>query len=1259
MSVITLINSTDLEQWSERIVSRSQLSQLIRDLIIATLEKDSIQNIRFPSGDDSQDSGYDGILRVSVGHQFIPEGESIWEFSCSKDVRNKANSDYDKRTDECPEEFRKKTTFVFATLRKWKAKDKWVKEKRNEDQWKSIFVLDAVEIEHWLQIKRDVHLKYSIKLGKHPEGVIIIDDFIENWKNQFGQEVPTDIFLNGRDDEIKRFEDWLAIGDSPLSIQAETIGEAELFSFVTLKKIDESTENSLLTKSLFVKSDQSLLQLTNFGEELYLICSGISSEVISSAERSGHKIILPVRFGNRKNSPKTHIKLPKIPFDETRKRLRQVGFDEKRSIDLAVLARRSYLAFKRKLSKIPEVKPSWANQENSEILLPLIFVEQFNETNEKDQELFEELSETSFSDVITRLIGLKGEEDSPVQNIGGIWYLTSKYDCWLECEEFLTREKRTSFLEETLKLYLNYNEEFDLPIEKRWASAIFIDEKTVSNGVYKGIADTLCMMRNFYEEHKRISQIQEIVRVVEEIFQAAVKDWRLWATLDPILPDLAETSPNSFMTIINTELSKQNHIFGNLFLESKNIIFDRSYHNGILWGIERLAWFPEYLSFATVLLAKIIKSYGDLKLSNQPKETLNNIYFPMFPQTTANAQERLEAIDLIRKRFSDIAWKLMIGFLPAYQGYIKLNIKPNWSNMELRQTPTNKEVSEFLTPVFLRIIEDVKIKKSRWVDLIKSITKIPKVKQTQVIIELENLDFEQMTPMDSKAILAAIRELISTLNSYPDLPRKIEYEQVEILMKIYEDNQPDDLVERYYWLFGNNVQLLEGVTRNWRQDEKRRKDKRIDALKQIVKNEGVQGILQLSKKIDNGYFAGYLLGEIDISNELDCLPLILNLESDNYSSAELSKGFLQSKLRENNVWGKKYLEENINQWSENLISKYILCFPPNNETWNMLNEFDEEINLAYWSNIEVARIRNCSQDEFLYSITNLLKFNRPLSSGTLILENIEHITEKNLAIIDEVLRHCFNVSPVMDRTHYSTKHLLLKLYTILFDNKYQEEQLMFFEWNLLPFYEVDLYVPRILHKKLDENPEYFVEIVCNAYKSKSELAQDLSEENQQIAKFSVMLVESYRGIPKRSDEYDHAYLINWINQVRQGFAKNDRVEVGEILLGQMLSGSPVDDDGCWPHESTRIILDQYSTDKLVRGFCRGVIDSRGGTSRSPTEGGAQEKAIVKKYKRYRVCLASKWPLLATIIDRIILYYQSEAEFHDLRAELRKDLVTYY
>src|ERR1043165_6815763 len=87
----TLVNATDLDNWAERLDARSTLPKLILRLAFATAGQ--IERVEFPSDEATQLGGWDGILKVKAGSEFIPEGQSGWEFGVTGAVKGKADED--------------------------------------------------------------------------------------------------------------------------------------------------------------------------------------------------------------------------------------------------------------------------------------------------------------------------------------------------------------------------------------------------------------------------------------------------------------------------------------------------------------------------------------------------------------------------------------------------------------------------------------------------------------------------------------------------------------------------------------------------------------------------------------------------------------------------------------------------------------------------------------------------------------------------------------------------------------------------------------------------------------------------------------------------------------------------------------------------------------------------------------------------------------------------------------------------------------
>jgi hypothetical protein len=85
-------------------------------------------------------------------------------------------------------------------------------------------------------------------------------------------------------------------------------------------------------------------------------------------------------------------------------------------------------------------------------------------------------------------------------------------------------------------------------------------------------------------------------------------------------------------------------------------------------------------------------------------------------------------------------------------------------------------------------------------------------------------------------------------------------------------------------------------------------------------------------------------------------------------------------------------------------------------------------------------------------------------------------------------------------------------------------------------------------------------------------------------------------------------------------------------------------------------LEDLGSDKIEKGIIIGISGSRGVTSRSFFEGGAQEKAIAERYLNYASILSDNWPRTARLMKKIADNYEFEARWEDRKAELDEDLI---
>jgi hypothetical protein len=117
------VKANDIKDWTAKNKRRAEetLPLVIKKLILASSRPNYIC---FPSGDSVSHSGWDGIVEVDRGNEFVPTGKSGWECGTNENIKNKAEGDFNTRTIKPDPLELTDTTFVFATCRTWQDKSK-------------------------------------------------------------------------------------------------------------------------------------------------------------------------------------------------------------------------------------------------------------------------------------------------------------------------------------------------------------------------------------------------------------------------------------------------------------------------------------------------------------------------------------------------------------------------------------------------------------------------------------------------------------------------------------------------------------------------------------------------------------------------------------------------------------------------------------------------------------------------------------------------------------------------------------------------------------------------------------------------------------------------------------------------------------------------------------------------------------------------------------------------------------------------------
>ncbi|HNI21164.1 MAG TPA: hypothetical protein PLS35_20790, partial [Nitrospira sp.] len=198
---------------------------------------------------------------------------------------------------------------------------------------------------------------------------------------------------------------------------------------------------------------------------------------------------------------------------------------------------------------------------------------------------------------------------------------------------------------------------------------------------------------------------------------------------------------------------------------------------------------------------------------------------------------------------------------------------------------------------------------------------------------------------------------------------------------------------------------------------------------------------------------------------------------------------------------------------------------------------------------------------------------------------------------------------------------------------------------------------RALYESIMSEPQLFVELISLLYKPRhQEREEPLNEGAVTAATHAWEIFRACKRMPGTGSDgrIDADAFTQFIDSVRELCRKADRQAVGDLTLGEILAHAPGDEDGTWPFTPAREILDRPGADDLRRGFSVGVFNKRGTTTRSPCEGGGQERDLACYYRGQAERVQYSHPSVAAMLEEIAKDYEHHGRREDDEAGLRKE-----
>lgn len=1253
------VTANDIRKWTETNKRQAEetLPLLVQKLILASCRP---KEISFPSGDMIGVGGWDGILEVDEGNQYIPTGKSGWEFGTDSNVNNKANGDYEKRTTNPKPIKRGESTFVFVTSRLWTKRNSWVKDKKKERKWKNIKGINAEDLETWLAQCPSVHRWFSRLLGKRTEHLWDLEQAWDSLSKVTTIPLNMELFLNGRDHEkeelLKKFEN----DSSTIRVKAQSKNEAYGFVLASLKA-SSIFSNRVLT----VKDQSSWDWLVEFDIPLVLIPEGFTPKGLGSAVSKGHYVI--ETLGDYE-STSASIQLERMPRDERINALKSMGLIERNAEQLYSDTHGYFEPILRhqKLAPLDRTPAKWSSEISSDILFAILFATEWEEINNDNRKVISSLAGMDYESLEKVITELSKQPDPPIRLLGSVWQVISKIDMWHIIAPRLSKLHLDRLGIVVKQLMADVDPSFDLAPEERYMASVKGAIPVYSSRLKQGVADSLALLATYADNYLNETNLKpsDYVRIwVRQIFEAA-NDAKSWYSIGRSLPSLAEAAPEEFLSAI-ANMTKGEHpqILG-LFESEGDGFFGGCPHADLLWSLERISWNKSYFSLASSALARLAEIDPGGRYSNRPFRSLVDIFLGWINNTQTTHTERIQIVkDILLDRHPKITLKLLIALLPHNTSSTSGINKPvyrDWS-IETERSVLRSEYRAYILEIEKLLFEEAeKDFDERVLDLLANIGNYDDEQQKEFVNYLKNKNFETLSITTRQKAADKLREFISRNRDFPNAKWSKDEELLNQLEDIYKKIEPADVIIKNLYLFNDYFPHLihpEGIQdSDYKQKEELLTKTRIEAIEKIYEEKGINGIEKLTNSSNYPTSIGHVLHRSKYSDNFQ-EKVAEWIEKDDPKLLEVVRMCIASK--QDGSWG--YVEDllaNNSQWPTRIKTNLLLSLPVEERTFAIVDRQDKEIENDYWSRLYnyVFSFRNASEAQ--YVATKFLDHDRPLAALGSVSQYLERggSDEIDANLIAIILKRIISDPSDIDGPLKPEFHRFISNAIRFIEESPQlsENEIAQIEWALLPVFRYDEFIPNRLSKFVAKDASFFAQLVIWAFRSDKDKKDDrpMDDEIRNKAEAAHDILWKIAILPADSGGVINADVLNqWVDDARKLLQDADREKIGDDQIGSYLSHSPIGSDGVWPHEAVRSVIERVKSPQLDLAIRIGKQNARGMTSRSPWDGGKQERILAEKYRSEAEKIELIYPRTAEILRNIARDYENEARRQDWDSEL--------
>lgn len=779
----------------------------------------------------------------------------------------------------------------------------------------------------------------------------------------------------------------------------------------------------------------------------------------------------------------------------------------------------------------------------------------------------------------------------------------------------------------------------ELEPEKRFAASVYDKVRKYSERLRKGVAETLALLGAHGGALSTCSlgKAEGVAHaVVREVLNGA--DGDLWASLNDVLPLLAEASPEAFTEGVQAAVAPENGAFAAVFKQESAGVMGRTYITGVLWGLETLAWNSDYVVPVCRILGDLAAIDPGGNWSNRPGNSLTTILLPWLPQTCASTEKRHAALRVVAKRHPEVGWKLVCSLLPKAHSHSSGTRKPTWRNYIPEDRKDGVLQSQYWEDVIAYgqlALELAGSNVDRLTELVGGYFELP-IEVRGGLRERMVSDSVRTQNEDSRFRLwQALNQLTTNHRKFADHDNwKVPEGSLEELDAVADMLRPTAPEIRHKRLFGGRDFELYEETDNWEEQEQKLNRRRQEAVTEIVAKGGVTLLLSFAEEVSESWRVGSIYGTLTaIADDSVVLPALL--ESPEKALTQFAGGYVWGRYR---TGGWQWVDSVLNgTWSAPAKGRFFTFLPFCEETWTRVAAGMAEGEKEYWQNTSANPYESTSSLDG--ALDMLIIHDRP-DVAIRCMQMMLHNT-KSLPVAQAVC-----ALQLLTAEHRLDAYAIGEVLTFLQkSDAAKESDVRSLEWKFIPFLgRYNNGRPVLLSRWLAEDPAFFCEVIQTLYRSTKDKAEqpEPTEEMRSKATHAYHLLDEWTLPPGtlRDGAFSPDALAAWVAAVKAKCIESGHWEVASSQIGQVLRYAPQDENGLWI-DPVCAVLDVDDNPRMRSGITMEVRNGRGVYT---PDGGRWETAAAEEWgKKADIAEVKGFSLFAQELRHLADSYRRDAE----------------